>query len=127
MDTNFKKTVDSLFAGMDNLISSKTVVGDAVHIEDTIILPLVEVSFGLGAGSTENGEGKNGSGGGGGLGAKIIPSAVIVIKDGNTKLVNIKNQDSFTKLLDLVPDLMDRFASKEKGKPDPEKQDVKRF
>ena len=50
-DNSFKGTVESLFKGVDGIISSKTVVGDAIHIGDTIILPLVDVSFGLGAGA----------------------------------------------------------------------------
>ena len=41
-DNNFKGTVEALFRGMDSVVSSKTVVGDAIHIGDTIILPLVE-------------------------------------------------------------------------------------
>ncbi len=36
---------------MDAFISAKTVVGDAVTVKDTIILPLVDVSFGVGAGA----------------------------------------------------------------------------
>ena len=50
-DNQFKETMDSLFHGMNGVISSKTVVGDAIHIGDTIILPLVDVSFAVGAGS----------------------------------------------------------------------------
>ena len=34
---------------MDSFVSAKTVVGDAVTVNDTIILPLVDVSFGVGA------------------------------------------------------------------------------
>ena len=37
---NFDATVSSLFKGMDSFLSAKTVVGDAVHVNDTIILPL---------------------------------------------------------------------------------------
>lgn len=44
-NNNFKSTVEALFQGMDGMISSKTVVGDAIHVGDTIILPLVDVSF----------------------------------------------------------------------------------
>ena len=51
------------------------------------------------------------SGGGGGIGGKMTPSAVLVIKDGATKLVNIKNQDSMTKILDMVPDFVNKFTS----------------
>ena len=47
-NNNFKSTVEALFQGMDGVISSKTVVGDAIHVGDTIILPLVDVSFGIG-------------------------------------------------------------------------------
>ena len=50
-DNNFKGTVEALFHGMDGVVSTKTVVGDAIHIEDTIILPLVDVSFADGAGA----------------------------------------------------------------------------
>ena len=106
---NFKTTLESLFRGMDGVVSSKTVVGDAIHIGGTIILPLVDVSFGIGAGAFS---GENKEKGMGGIGGKMTPSAVIVIQDGKTKLVNIKNQDTVTKLLDLVPDVVDRFTSK---------------
>ncbi len=117
MESSFKNSVESLFNGMENFITTKTVVGEAVHIGDTIILPLVDVSFGLGAGASSSDEKKTG-GGGGALGAKISPSAVLVIHNGLTKLVNVKNQDSITKLIDLVPDLMDRFSFKKDNKPD---------
>ena len=107
-ENNFKNTVESLFKGMDSVVSSKTVVGEAIHIGDTIILPLVDVSFAVGAGAFE-GDKKNK--GAGGLGGKMSPSAVLVIQGGKTRLVNIRNQDTITKILDMVPDVMDRFSS----------------
>ena len=89
-ENNFKDTVNSLFKGLDAFISAKTVVGEAIHVGDTIILPLVDVTFGVGAGAFE-GEKKNN--GAGGMTGKMTPSAVLVIQNGTTKLVNIKNQD----------------------------------
>ena len=112
-ETNFKSTVESLFKGMDGVISSKTVVGDAIHINDTIILPLVDVSFGIGAGSFLGDKKEKGMGG---IGGKVTPSAVIVIQGGKTRLVDIKNQDTITKILDMVPDVVDRFTSKKEDK-----------
>ena len=106
-DNSFKGTVESLFKGVDGIISSKTVVGDAIHIGDTIILPLVDASFGLGAGAFSSDKKEQG---GGGIGGKITPCAVLVIQNGKTKLVNIKNQDTITKILDMVPDVVDRFT-----------------
>ena len=107
-ENNFKDTVNSLFKGMDAFISAKTVLGEAIHVGDTIILPLVDVSFGVGAGAFESDKKNNG---GGGMTGKLTPSAVLVIQNGTTKLVNVKNQDGLTKVLDMVPDFVDRFAS----------------
>ena len=107
-DNSFNNTVESLFKGMDSFITTKTVVGDAVTIGDTIILPLVDVSFGVGAGAFAGDKKQNA---GGGMGAKISPSAILVISNGVTKLVNVKNQDTVTKILDMVPDFVNKFAS----------------
>ena len=107
-DNTFQNTVEALFRGMDSFITTKTVVGDAIHIGDTIILPLVDVSFGVAAGAFSQEKKNNGAGG---MGGKINPSAVLVIQNGVTKLVNIKNQDGMTKILDMVPDFINKFTS----------------
>ena len=60
-ENNFKETVSSLFKGMDGFVSAKTVVGDAIHVGDTIILPLVDVSFGVGAGAFAGDKKNNGA------------------------------------------------------------------
>lgn len=112
-ENNFKGTVEALFHGMDGVISSKTVVGEAIQIKDTIILPLVDVSFGVGAGAFNADKKERGAGG---IGGKMTPCAVLVIQDGKTKLVNIKNQDTVTKILDMVPDLVDHFTPRNDDK-----------
>ena len=117
MAEHFQGTVESLFKGMDNFITSKTCVGEPVYIGDTIILPLVDVSFGVMA-SAKNEERR--TNGGGGMGGKISPTALLIIKDGATKLVNIRNQDSLSKLIDMAPDLINKFSSKDKVITTPE-------
>jgi len=112
-NNNFKSTVESLFQGMDGVVSSKTVVGEAIHINDIIILPLVDVSFAVGAGSVTGDKKDKGVGG---LGGKMTPSAVLVIQDGRTKLVNIKNQDVMTKILDMIPDVISKAKSRDEEK-----------
>lgn len=112
-ENQFQGVVESLLRGMDTVLSTKTVVGDATKIGETIILPLVDVSFGVGAGSGSNGQ-KNSASGAGGLGGKMTPSAVLVIRDNAVKLVNIKNQDAVTKVLDMIPDLVDKFTKPKK-------------
>ena len=55
-DNQFQGVVESLLKGMDTVLSTKTVVGEATKIGDTIILPLVDVTFGVGAGAGNNSE-----------------------------------------------------------------------
>lgn len=121
-ENNFTGVIESLMKGMNTVLSTKTVVGEATKIDDTIILPLVDVTFGVGAGASV-GDKKNG--GAGGFTGKLTPSAVLVIKNGSTKLVNIKNQDTVTKVLDMIPDIVDKFtAPKEEMMDDNEAVDI---
>ena len=108
-DNNFNSVMTSLLKGVDSVLSTKTVVGEPINVGDTILVPLVDVSFGLGAGA---GNQDKKASGGGGVGGKMSPSAILVIQNGKTKLVNIKQQDSVTKILDMVPDLVDKFTHK---------------
>lgn len=114
-NSKFEATVASLFKGMDGFLSAKTVVGEPITVNDTIILPLVDVSFGVAAGAGNN-DSKNKAAGG--MGGKMSPSAVLVIHDGITRLVNVKNQDTITKIIDIVPDIIEKFTKKGKKDPD---------
>ena len=53
MDKNnqFIASMESLINGMEGFLSSKTVIGQPVTVGDAQILPLVDVSFGMGAGA----------------------------------------------------------------------------
>lgn len=105
---HFASTVEALFKGMDHFVTTKTVVGDAVKIDDAIILPLVDVTCGMAAGAfAENTKNR----GGGGMSAKMSPSAILVIQNGSTRLVNIKNQNTVNKVLDMVPDIVNKFTA----------------
>lgn len=116
--SQFTDTVESLFKGMDSFITTKTVVGEAMEVGDgTTILPLVDVSFGVAAGAFVNPDSKKNNGGGG-MGGKIQPSAVLVIKDGRANLVNVKNQDGISKIIDMIPNVVDRFKPKDKKNDD---------
>ena len=110
MNNSASEHLQSMFSKMENFISSKTVVGESVQIGDVIIVPLVEVSFAVGSGIGEGKREKEGGGGGGGaLGARLVPVAVIVIVNETVQLVNVKNQESVNKLIDLVPGILSKF------------------
>ena len=109
-DNNFANVMESLFKGMDSFLSSKTVVGEPTQVGENIIIPLVDVSFGVGAGASVKDHKNTGAGG---MSGKMSPSAVLIIRpDGTTRLVNVKSQDNITKVLDMIPDVVDHFKHK---------------
>jgi uncharacterized spore protein YtfJ len=104
MSATVNGNLEALFGKMENFVSTKTVIGEAIHIGDVIIVPVVDVAFAVGAGAVEGTKEKDQKETNGGvLGGKITPSAVLVIINGSVQLVNIKNQDSINKLIDMVP------------------------
>lgn len=121
MADHFQVNVDTLFKGMDSFVTSKTCVGDPIRIGDTIILPLVDVSFGMMASTKNEKDRRNG---GGGIGGKMTPSALLIIKNGATRLVNVHSQDGLAKIIEMAPDLIERFSSRSKTKTTPEEEVV---
>ena len=101
MSKEFDTSLDVLFGKVDELVSTKTVVGEAIVIGDVTLLPLIEVGVGVGLG------GKDSGGSAGGMGARITPSAV-------------------SKLIDMAPGVVNKlnfgavFGHKKEEKPEPE-------
>ncbi len=110
MGDTFNSNLDSLFSKMENFISTKTVVGEPITVGDITMLPLIDVSVGVGAGASGNkGEKDNKGRNLGGLGAKITPSAILVVQNGTVQLVNVKNTGNMDKLLNMVPGILSKF------------------
>ncbi len=110
-----------LLEKLENLIATKSVVGETINVDGVLIIPFIDVSFGVGIGSSSGESTEKGKGGadGGGAGAKMSPSAVLVVNGDTVQLVNIKNQDSLNKLIDMVPNVLNKFnlnlGSKDEG------------
>ena len=112
-ESSFNSVVNSLLEGMDGFLSSKTVVGEPVTVGDTMLIPFVDVSFGVGAGTFRGEKKDNGAGG---LSGKMTPTAVLVVQNNSTRVVSIKNQDTFTKIVDMVPEIMNKITAKKESK-----------
>ncbi len=105
----FAKTVSSLFAGMDGILASKTVVGEPIETPEGTIIPLMELSFGLGAG-TNHSRSKGQAKMGGGLGGKLTPTALLVLHKGQSRIVHLRNTNQLAQIIDMVPDIMGRLG-----------------
>lgn len=45
-----KELINTMLTGLDGLVNTKTVVGEPVKVGDATLVPLIEVSVGMGAG-----------------------------------------------------------------------------
>ncbi len=112
-----KRTTEELVEAMEHFITTKSVVGEPIQIGETILVPLADVSFGMGIGMFSKGE--NGTGG---VGGKITPNAVLVLKKGSSKIINVKDADGVSRIIDMVPDIVNKFPDF-KGKKKDKKTD----
>ncbi len=99
------------------LAKTETVVGDPIVVQDTTLIPISKISIGFATGGGEHdvNDKKSGADGAGG-GISVTPIAVVVVKEGkDSKLLWLGKEDnSLNKLLDLVPNILDRLAPEEK-------------
>ena len=101
-----------------DMIDVNTIVGDTVEAPDgTTIIPVSKVSFGYAAGGSEfNTNNKYTQvtklpfGGGSGAGVKISPVAFLVVKDGTIKLLTVEANKPLDKLVDAIPDLVNKVV-----------------
>lgn len=98
-----KDKVSSMISEMQKFVSAETVVGKPIKSDDITIIPLIDVTFGLGFGF--NGKAKEDAQGGG-LGGKMSPNSLLIIENGETKLVNVKDSNSITQ---MIPQILDRL------------------
>lgn len=111
-----------------NMIDVNTIIGEPIEtINNVIIIPVSKVGFGFAAGGSEfKGEAINEYnkkekeeqiqyklpfGGGSGAGVSINPVAFIVIQENNVRLLPIEHCSSIDRLLDYIPDFMDKIGN----------------
>ena len=113
MSNEVKTNLESIFQSFQELIKVETVVGEALHIGDAILVPFVDVTFGFGSGGFGGkGDTAHESAGGGG-GAKLEPTAILVIKGDRVEMFSIKQDgyhaSGFEKLLTMAPEIIEKM------------------
>lgn len=103
---------------LESMVDVNTIVGDMVTSPDgTVIIPVSKVCFGFAAGGSEFNTNKLNKfsenvklpfGGGSGAGVNISPVAFLTVKDGQIKLLNVNGTTSVDKLVDIIPDIVNK-------------------
>jgi len=114
MTEEVNKQVEMLFEKLKDFITSKTVVGEEIKVGKLTLIPIIEVTFGMGSGTGGGKYAKDqeGSGGGMGLGVKARPSAFVVIKDEEVELLSLHKPGSLEKLIEKFPEIIEKFPYK---------------
>jgi len=119
-------SLEMAFEKLKNFLKSETVIGESITVGEVTLIPIITVSFGCsgGAGQGKDPKGSEGGGGGIGVGAKISPDAILVIKDGEVSLLQLKQKQNLEKLINMVPELINKInVNKNEGKSCDESSD----
>tara|TARA_B110000014_G_C20017143_1_gene527558 strand:+ start:323 stop:697 length:375 start_codon:yes stop_codon:yes gene_type:complete len=106
---NIAELINNTLKEAQELMTSKTVVGEPIKTDTHTVIPVSKVMFGFGGGGAEGDEkGKKGNGQGVGGGWSIEPVAFVVVGEDGAKLMTIGDKESLTgKLIDLAPSVID--------------------
>ena len=130
MENNEKKNhslIDLMDASMSKIremVDSNTIIGEPIQTPDGVtLIPVSRLSFGFGCGGGDYGKQAPKFGGASTAGVKVEPVAFLVVKDGVTRVlpVGLPAVTTVDRLIDMVPEMMDRvenFVEKKKEKED---------
>lgn len=105
------------------MVDVNTIVGNPIETKDgTTVIPISKVSFGFASGGSEfisdndNIEDSNFPfGGGSGSGISIKPMAFLVLKDDSVRLLSLNQHNTYDKIIDSVPQILDMLRKKTKN------------
>lgn len=115
---DLRDNLKAIFDEMEHFLTTKAVVGEPIEVGEITLIPVINITFGIGtgAGGGEDSKSSTREGGGAGLGAKISPSAVIVVKEGDISVIPLGSSGGIERLIDMVPELLKKVKAKKEGK-----------
>lgn len=123
-----EKILNTSMSSIKDMVDVNTIVGDAIQASNnTVIIPISKVSFGFASGGSEfkgetideyNKKDKDEQiqyrlpfGGGSGAGVSINPIAFLIVQSDIVKLLPVDHSTSMDKILDYMPDLIEKANS----------------
>lgn len=114
----------STMESLKDMIDVNTIVGDPVEsLDGTTIIPISRVCVGFASGGSEFNSLKSSDssdkypfGGGSGAGVTVKPVAFLVVKKDSIRLLSVDQQNTYDKIVDTVPQIIDIFKGMFKDK-----------
>ena len=127
-NTPLSGLMQSTMEKVHEMVATNSIVGQPLTTPDGVtLIPISKVSFGFGSGGGDYGKAaKEGFGGGSAAGVRIDPVAFLVIKDGTTRVlpVAVPPVSSVERIVDMVPDVLDRVEKFFDKKNDKEETEI---
>ncbi|WP_461204381.1 GerW family sporulation protein [Clostridium sp. DL1XJH146] len=115
-DSTLNNIIKTTMENLKELIDVNTIVGEPIKENGTTIIPISRVSLGFASGGSEISSKNNSNnslkypfGGGSGSGVSVKPIAFLVLKGDTIKLLPMNQKNTYDKLVDQIPDLIDFF------------------
>lgn len=103
---NIAELIKNTLKEAQDLMSSRTVVGEPIKTDTHTVIPVSKVMFGFGGGGGEKSGTESGEGVGGGW--SIEPVAFVIVGQDGAKLMTIGDKESIAgRLMDLAPSVID--------------------
>jgi uncharacterized spore protein YtfJ len=108
---DIQKLFDKAVSEIENMLNTKTVVGEPITIGGNTLIPLVSIGFGFGVGGGQGDEPQKGSGHGGGTGGGggVKPVALVIINEDGVRVEPIKSGTA--SVLEKVAESIGKAAS----------------
>lgn len=109
--------VNETVTKLKEMVDSNVMIGQTIRTEDGVtLIPVSSVSIGFASGGSDFQTKQGGQnvpfGGGAGAAVKVTPSAFIVVKDGNTRVINLAAQfNTVDRVIDAAPGIIDKAAA----------------
>ncbi len=116
----------NLVAELKKIVTTETVIGEPMTVEDKTIIPIIKVRVGFGAGTGGTTKPEGPSGGGSGAGASISPVALIVVFKGisgpeGIRLMSTEKPSALAKIIgEALPVVMEKIGGMRKQEPSTE-------
>ena len=114
MSQTLPNMLENTIAKIREMVDVNSVIGEAIVVGDTTIIPVSKVSFGFGGGGSDFTKNTNAFGGGAGGGVKVQPICFLVVnKDGNVRMMPVPVPANTTpdRIVEMIPDTLDKISA----------------
>ena len=114
MSQKLPNMLDNTIQKIRELVDVNSVIGEPITTPDGVtIIPVSKVSVGFGGGGSDFVKNENAFGGGVGGGVKVTPVCVLIVKDGNVRMMPVAQPANTTadRIVEMVPDTLDKLTA----------------